>query len=126
LKAGCDAFNEPRFISKKGTGPSHALPAFYEVGEDYMARRAEFRNAHLERAWAASQRGELVLAGALADPVDGALLLFQGNSPAVAENFAKVDPYVTSGIVKRWHVRPWTTVAGEGCATPVRPAAPAS
>ena len=99
---------------------------FYEVGEDYLARRAEFRDAHLELAWAASRRGELLLGGALADPVDGALLLFQGCSPLVAENFAKVDPYVTNGLVKRWYVRPWTTVAGEGCATPVRPAPPAS
>lgn len=94
---------------------------FYEVGEDYMARRAEFRNAHLECAWKASERGELLLGGALADPVDCALLLFDGESPEVAESFARVDPYVTNGIVKRWHVREWKTVAGAGCANPVRP-----
>ena len=99
---------------------------FYEVGEDYVARRAEFRSAHLELAWAASNRGDLVLAGALADPVDGALILFKGDSPSVAENFARVDPYVTSGIVKRWHVRQWNTVAGEGCVNPVLPSACAS
>jgi uncharacterized protein len=78
---------------------------FYEAGEDYVARRAEFRSAHLELAWAASERGELILGGALADPVDGALLLFKADSPAVAENFAGVDPYVTTGLVKRWYVR---------------------
>jgi uncharacterized protein YciI len=94
---------------------------FYEVGDDYMARRAKFRHAHLERAWEASERGELLLAGALADPADGAVLLFEGESPEVAENFARVDPYVTNGIVKRWHVREWKTVAGPGCANPVRP-----
>jgi uncharacterized protein len=96
---------------------------FYEVGEDYMERRAQFRDAHLQKAWAASKRGELVLAGALANPVDGAVLLFKGDSPEVAESFAKADPYVTSGIVKRWHVREWTTVAGANAATPVRPKA---
>jgi uncharacterized protein YciI len=96
---------------------------FYEAGDDYVERRAEFRNAHLELAWAASKRGELLLAGALANPTDGAVLLFKGDSPAVAESFACVDPYVTSGIVKRWHVREWNTVAGDGCTTPVRPAA---
>ena len=96
---------------------------FYEVGEDYVARRAEFRSAHLELAWAASNRGELVLGGALADPVDGAVLLFKGDSPSVAEKFACVDPYVTNGIVKRWHVRQWNTVAGEGCTNPIRPSA---
>jgi uncharacterized protein YciI len=94
---------------------------FYEVGPDYVSRRAEFRNAHLDKAWKASERGELLLGGALANPVDGAVLLFRGDSPAVAEEFAKSDPYVTSGIVKRWYVREWTTVAGEHAATPVRP-----
>ena len=94
---------------------------FYEVGEDYLPRRGEYRAAHLELAWKASERGELVLGGALAKPVDGAILLFKGDSPEVAENFARVDPYVTSGIVRRWHVREWTTVAGEGAANPVRP-----
>jgi uncharacterized protein len=94
---------------------------FYEVGEDYLPRRAEFRNQHLDLAWKASERGELVLGGALANPIDGAVLLFKGDSPEVAEKFARVDPYVTNGIVKRWHVREWTTVAGEGAAMPVRP-----
>jgi len=94
---------------------------FYEVGEDYVSRRAEFRDAHLEKAWAASARGELLLGGALANPVDGAVLLFRGDSPEVAEKFAKADPYVTSGAVNRWHVREWKTVAGEDAATPVMP-----
>ncbi len=95
---------------------------FYEVGEDYVERRVAFRDEHLKKAWAASHRGELVLGGALADPTDGALLLFQGDSPEVAERFALSDPYVTNGIVKRWHVREWKTVAGTDAATPLRPA----
>jgi uncharacterized protein YciI/heme-degrading monooxygenase HmoA len=98
---------------------------FYEVGEDYVSRRAEFRQAHLEKAWKASERGELVLGGALANPVDGAVLLFKGDSPEVAEKFARADPYVTSGAVKRWYVREWTTVAGEDAAKPLRPDAAA-
>ena len=95
---------------------------FYEVGEDYVSKRTKFRNAHLEKAWASSARGELVLGGALANPADGAVLLFKGDSPAVAENFARADPYVTCGLVKRWHVREWATVAGEDAAKPIRPA----
>jgi uncharacterized protein YciI/heme-degrading monooxygenase HmoA len=94
---------------------------FYEVGDDYVAKRAEFRGAHLKKAWEASERGELILGGALVDPVDGAVLLFEGNSAAVAEEFARTDPYVTSGAVKRWYVREWLTVAGETAAKPVRP-----
>jgi uncharacterized protein YciI/heme-degrading monooxygenase HmoA len=94
---------------------------FYEVGEDYVSKRAEFREAHLQKGWEASERGELMLGGALADPIDGAVLLFRGDSPEVAENFARTDPYVTSGAVKRWHVRQWTTVVGEDSAIPTRP-----
>jgi len=94
---------------------------FYEAADDYLARRAEFRGVHLALAWNASERGELLLGGALANPVDGAVLLFKGDSPKVAEDFARTDPYVTSGLVKRWYVREWTTVAGEGAAMPIRP-----
>jgi uncharacterized protein YciI len=94
---------------------------FYELSKDYLSRRGEFRQAHLRMAWDASERGELVLGGALANPVDGALLLFKGDSPEVAEKFAKADPYVTNGIVERWYAREWTTVAGEDAASPVRP-----
>jgi uncharacterized protein YciI len=94
---------------------------FYDVGQDYVDKRGAFRAAHLEKAWQAHERGELLLGGALADPVDGAVLLFEGDSPEVAEAFARVDPYVTSGLVLRWRVREWTTVAGAGAANPIRP-----
>lgn len=92
---------------------------FYEVSEGYISRRAEFREAHLTKAWQASDRGELVLGGALANPPDAAILLFKGNSAEVAERFAKADPYVINGLVRRWYVREWTTVAGTDAATPV-------
>lgn len=94
---------------------------FYEVTNDYVTRRAAFRNAHLELAWNVTERGELLLGGALASPADGAVLLFKGDSPEVAEEFARVDPYVTHGIVKRWYVREWTTVVGKDAMIPVRP-----
>ena len=85
---------------------------FYDVVSDYVERRAAFRAQHLAHANAAVERGELVLGGALADPVDGAVLLFCGASPAAAESFAANDPYVVNGLVARWRVRPWTTVVG--------------
>ncbi len=65
---------------------------FYEVGEDYVTKRAAFREEHLEKAWKASERRELLLGGAFANPVDGAVLLFQGNSPQAAEKFAEAAP----------------------------------
>lgn len=94
---------------------------YYEAGEDYVVRRAAYRDAHLRLAWAASERGELVLGGALANPADGAVLLFRGESPEVAERFAKSDPYVLNGVIKRSFVREWTTVVGRDAANPVRP-----
>ncbi len=94
---------------------------FYETASDYLTRRAEFRGEHLALAWQAHDRGELVLGGALADPVDGAVLLFQGSSPRVAEQFVERDPYVRHGLVRSWRVRPWTTVVGAQASTPVRP-----
>ena len=92
---------------------------FYEISDDYVARRAQFRDAHLEKAWSSHAKGDLVLGGALADPVDGAVLLFQAESRNVPEAFARADPYVTSGLVTRWSVREWTTVAGKHAATPI-------
>ena len=93
----------------------------YELADDYLARRGEFREPHLEKAWQAHERGELVLGGALNDPVDKAVLMFKGDSPRAAEAFAAADPYVTNGLIKRWYVRPWTTVVGKDASTPVRP-----
>lgn len=85
----------------------------YDVVPDYPERRTLYRDEHLALARAAHARGELILAGALADPVDGAVLLFEGDSPGVAERFAESDPYVRNGIVTGWRVRPWTTVVGD-------------
>jgi uncharacterized protein YciI len=92
---------------------------FYEVVSDYAERRSPHRAAHLEYAQQAVARGELILGGALADPVDGAVLLFRGESPEVAERFAAADPYVRAGLVTRWRVRPWTTVVGPNAAVRV-------
>ncbi len=94
---------------------------FYEAGPDYAERRAAYRDVHLRYAWAAVERGELVLGGALTDPVDGAVLLFRGESARVAEAFAAGDPYVTSGVVRRWHVRAWHTVVGPDATSPITP-----
>lgn len=93
----------------------------YELSPNYLKDRTVHRAVHLRLAWEAHERGELVLGGALADPADRAVLLFQGETDAPARAFAQADPYVTSGLVERWSVRPWTTVVGEMAAAPVRP-----
>jgi uncharacterized protein YciI len=93
---------------------------FYEFAPDYLERRAAFRAEHLELAWQAHERGELILGGALAEPTDQGVLLFKCDSAAVAERFAAADPYVRNGIVAKWRVRPWTTVVGALAEAPVR------
>ncbi len=85
---------------------------FYKLVDDYLEKRGEFRSIHLGLAEESRKRGEMVLAGALADPADGAILVFKGDGPEVAENFAKNDPYVKNGLVAEWNVRPWTVVIG--------------
>lgn len=93
---------------------------FYDFVPDYARQRTPYRAEHLRLAWRAHDRGELVLAGALAEPTDAAILLFQGEDDARARAFATEDPYVKAGLVTRWSVRPWTTVVGKWAATPVR------
>ncbi len=91
---------------------------FYDVVDDYVDRRGPYRGEHFSLIQNAHERGELVMAGALADPADGAILVFRGPSPQFAESFAQADPYVRNGLVKRWRVRPWNTVVGDGAQLP--------
>jgi uncharacterized protein len=88
------------------------LALIYQVVDDYLERRVAFRAEHLALARAATERGELVLGGAFADPPDQALLIFEGSDRSVAERFAAADPYVRNGLVKSWRVREWTVVVG--------------
>ncbi len=84
----------------------------YDYVENVVERRAPLREGHLERARAAHARGEIVLAGALADPVDAAVFVFRAPDPAVVERFVREDPYVQKGLVTGWTIRPWTVVIG--------------
>ena len=85
---------------------------FYYVVDNFVARRAQYREEHLQLVREAHRRGELLLGGALADPVDRALLVFRTADRSVAEDFAQNDPYVLRGLVTRWEVRPWSVVVG--------------
>jgi uncharacterized protein YciI len=82
--------------------------------EDYEERRKPFREAHIKYARAAVSRGELVLGGGVGSPADGAVILFQADSPALVDQFAASDPYVLNGVIKKWRVREWSTVVGNG------------
>ena len=92
----------------------------YDLAPDYLQRRAQFREEHLALAWKAVDGGELLLGGALDEPVDQAFLLFRGAREA-ALRFAAADPYVKHGLVKAFRVRQWHTVAGTQAHAPLRP-----
>ena len=93
---------------------------FYEKAPGYEQREPPLQSAHRAHVRAAAARGDLVLAGPLLSPADGSnVLLFRGDSAAVAENFAKADPYVLHGTVSKWHVRAWQTVVGKDAECPL-------
>jgi len=86
---------------------------FYDVVNDFVSRRAAYREEHLRLARKAHRRRELLLAGALTEPADRALLVFRAAGRAAVEEFARHDPYVTNGLVTRWEIRPWAVVIGD-------------
>lgn len=84
----------------------------YEVSDDYLERRTDFRAIHLDLARSYAERGQLRYGGALADPADSALLIFEAEDDTVVREFVDADPYVRNGLVESWEIREWTVVAG--------------
>jgi uncharacterized protein YciI len=85
----------------------------YALVDDYVARRAAFREEHLALAREANRRGDLLLAGALAEPPDRAVLVWRTDDPFIIERFVDADPYVHHGLVTSWTIRPWTVVISD-------------
>ena len=83
----------------------------YSLTDDYLERRSALREEHLALAQAAHERGELLLAGALPDPYDRAVLVWTAPRETV-EDFVARDPYVVHGLVTGWTIRPWNVVVG--------------
>ena len=84
----------------------------YEVVDDYVKKRAPFREEHLRIADEAVEKGQLLLGGAFDNPVDGAALVFKADDRSVVEDFVRNDPYVKNGLITNWKVREWTVVIG--------------
>jgi uncharacterized protein YciI len=85
---------------------------FYDYADDYMERRTPIRPKHFAWANEFRDRGELMMAGAYADPADGAALVFKADSRDTVERFVAGDPYNHEGLVKNHHIREWTVVLG--------------
>lgn len=84
----------------------------YQTIDGYAKSRLPFRDNHLAHATAAVARGELLAGGAVGDPIDSAVLVFQASGPEIVESFAQTDPYVLAGLVTNWTVKPWAVVIG--------------
>lgn len=85
---------------------------FYKAVDKYIEKRTPFREEHLKLIQTYHEQGHLSMAGAFADPADGGMFVFRGETPEMAEEFAKADPYVRNGLITEWQVRPWTVVIG--------------
>ena len=84
----------------------------YDVVDEFVVRRAPHREEHLRLVRDAHRAGEILLAGALGDPADRALIVFRSSDRGAAERFARRDPYVVNGLVRRWEIQPWAVVVG--------------
>ena len=82
------------------------------VVDDYVNRRAPFRAEHLRLLREAHQRGEVLMAGAVGENPDGAIIIFRAETAAPAERFVAQDPYVTNGLILSWRIQPWNVVIG--------------
>lgn len=85
---------------------------FHHFVDDYIMRRAQFRDDHLELATETRKSGELILAGAFSDPAEGSFLVFKTPDKSVMEEFVKNDPYVKSSLPPSWEIRQCTVVIG--------------
>lgn len=93
----------------------------YHYTDDYLERRGQFRNAHLRQAWEWQARGALLLGGAVGDPADSAVLVFDCDNAQAVEQFVQADAYFQNGLVRSYRIQPWTTVVGDHAHTPIRP-----
>ncbi len=97
----------------------------YTFRDDHLTARLPYRSEHLAYAWAAAERGEMILGGAVGDGPYTGLMIFTGEDPiALASAHAAADPYVLHGIALSWRALPWATVVGDHAAAPTRPILP--
>lgn len=85
---------------------------FYTTVENYIEKRAPFREEHLALATHYKENGQLIMAGAFANPSDGAALVFNVENEKQVQEFVDNDPYVQNGLITEWAIREWTVVIG--------------
>ena len=77
---------------------------------DILEKRGPYRADHLGAAQKKKDEGKMVMAGALAEPVDTGMFVFKDSTPEEIEQYCKEDAYVKNGLVSGWTIRPWVVV----------------
>ena len=79
---------------------------FYESADGVLEKSSTYMPEHSARGRAFHDRGELLLYGPFSNPVEeGSMSVFRTRQGA--EEFARGDPFVVNGLVRRWYVREW-------------------
>ena len=79
--------------------------SLYDMAPGAMPQLMTHFPAHRAVVEAFHARGELVAAGPLGNPPEGAMAIF--NTREGAEEFVKADPFVTEGLVSSWRIVEW-------------------
>ena len=90
--------------------PKYVL--FYESADDVRAKAPPFFPAHVARWREFQNQGTLLMIGTFANPQEeGSMAIFTTREAAQA--FARNDPFVLNGVVRRWSIREWNeAIAG--------------
>ena len=78
---------------------------FYEVAPNALPKIMNHFPAHRARLEEFHARGELIAAGPLGNPPDGAMAIFTTRQSA--EEFLQGDPFVVNGLVAKWRLVEW-------------------
>uniref|UniRef100_A0A7S0VPA4 YCII-related domain-containing protein n=1 Tax=Polytomella parva TaxID=51329 RepID=A0A7S0VPA4_9CHLO len=84
----------------------------YKYVPDILEKRGPYREEHLGFANAMLEAGKLVMAGAVGDPVDGAVFIFRNSSIEEIKAFVKADPYVVNDLVPSHTIGPYNVAVG--------------
>jgi uncharacterized protein len=84
--------------------PKYVL--FYESADDVPAKAPLHFPAHVARWKEFQDQGTLLMIGTFANPQEeGSMAVF--TTREAAEAFARSDPFVLNGVVRRWSIREW-------------------
>ena len=80
--------------------------------ENAAEKRAPWREAHLANLRRLHTAGQLVLGGALQDPMDAGVLVLRAASKDEALALLADDPYQLNGVWTKITAREWSVVVG--------------